>query len=166
MMKKFGPQYWDKYGNYRSPIGLNLSFIILLRAYVIWIFAAISRRPDLDLMSIFYQDKRDFFTALVIGSLALLPVIIYFLRRPDSRLDLGFIWRFMRWPMILACILDLSWLVKQAAAQYFVFSSTIAIQFVLVAWVLIYLIKSKYLTVFFNEWPMANNSETKKTEHK
>ena len=54
-MSRYGPEYWDKYGSYRTPIAFHLSVLVLLRAYFIWIVAGLSRRPELDLMSIFFM---------------------------------------------------------------------------------------------------------------
>ena len=65
-MKKFGPEYWDKHGLYKAPLGFILTLMVLMRGYVIWILAAISRRPELDIMTLFYRDKQHFFVALVI----------------------------------------------------------------------------------------------------
>ncbi|WP_245763774.1 DUF2919 domain-containing protein [Pseudoalteromonas denitrificans] len=150
---RFGPEYWDKHGVYRAPIALSFTFLILLRTYIIWIFSAVSRRPDLDLMSLFYRNKDDFFIALTIGALALLPAILFSLRRPTSNPKLAKLWRFMKWPLVVCCMCDLAWLLIQAKSHYFQFSGFLAIQLVLVSWVLIYLLRSKYLPAFFNDWP-------------
>ena len=49
-MMRYGPEYWDKHGAYRTPIALHLTLLVLLRSYFIWLMAALSRRPDLDIM--------------------------------------------------------------------------------------------------------------------
>jgi hypothetical protein len=59
-MSRYGPEYWDKYGSYRTPIAFNLSLLVLLRGYFIWVIAALSRRPELDLMSLFLKIKMIF----------------------------------------------------------------------------------------------------------
>ncbi len=159
-MKVFGPEYWDKHGVYRTPIGFSLTLIVLLRPYLIWVFAAISRRPEMDLVALVYAQKNDFFVALGIGALALLPATIYSLRRPGSSQKLKPIWAKMRWPLILCALLDLSWLIFQAAGQYYKFSFYIAIQAVAVAWVLLYLLRSRYLKVFLADWPDELESKT------
>ena len=81
-MSRYGPEYWDKYGSYRTPIAFHLSVLVLLRAYFIWIVAGLSRRPELDLMSIFFKSKNDFFIAIAIGAIAIVPIILFCLRRP------------------------------------------------------------------------------------
>lgn len=156
-MSRYGPEYWDKYGSYRTPIAFHLSVLVLLRAYFIWIVAGLSRRPELDLMSIFFKSKNDFFIAIAIGAIAIVPIILFCLRRPreshKSSERLAKIWRYMRWPLILCAVIDLTWLSIQAAHSYYHFSLFLAIQMVVVLWVLWYLVKSRYLTVFFNDWP-------------
>ncbi|MGO2332507.1 MAG: DUF2919 domain-containing protein [Pseudoalteromonas nigrifaciens] len=156
-MSHYGPEYWDKYGSYRTPIAFHLSVLILLRAYFIWIVAGLSRRPELDLMSIFFKSKNDFFIAIAIGAVAIVPIILFCLRRPreshKSSERLAKVWRYMRWPLILCAVIDLTWLSIQAAHSYYHFSLFLAIQMVIVLWVLWYLAKSRYLTVFFNDWP-------------
>ena len=156
-MRRYGPEYWDKYGSYRTPIAFHLSVLVLLRAYFIWIVAGLSRRPELDLMSIFFKSKNDFFIAIAIGAIAIVPIILFCLRRPreshKSSERLAKIWRYMRWPLILCAVIDLTWLSIQAAHSYYHFSLFLAIQMVVVLWVLWYLAKSRYLTVFFNDWP-------------
>ena len=156
-MSRYGPEYWDKYGSYRTPIAFHLSVLVLLRAYFIWIVAGLSRRPELDLMSIFFKSKNDFFIAIAIGCIAIVPIILFCLRRPreshKSSERLAKIWRYMRWPLILCAVIDLTWLSIQAAHSYYHFSLFLAIQMVVVLWVLWYLAKSRYLTVFFNDWP-------------
>ncbi|ASM53492.1 MULTISPECIES: DUF2919 domain-containing protein [Pseudoalteromonas] len=156
-MSRYGPEYWDKYGSYRTPIAFHLSVLVLLRAYFIWIVAGLSRRPELDLMSIFFKSKNDFFIAIAIGAIAIVPIILFCLRRPreshKSSERLAKIWRYMRWPLILCAVIDLTWLSIQAAHSYYHFSLFLAIQMVVVLWVLWYLAKSRYLTVFFNDWP-------------
>lgn len=156
-MSRYGPEYWDKYGSYRTPIAFHLSVLVLLRAYFIWIVAGLSRRPELDLMSIFFKSKNDFFIAIAIGAIAIVPIILFCLRRPreshKSSERFAKIWRYMRWPLILCAVIDLTWLSIQAAHSYYHFSLFLAIQMVVVLWVLWYLAKSRYLTVFFNDWP-------------
>ena len=70
----------------------------------------------------------------------------------------------MRWPLILCAVIDLIWLSIQAAHSHYLFSLSLAIQMVIVLWVLWYLAKSRYLTVFFNDWPEPTEkaSEEKK----
>ena len=156
-MSQYGPQYWDKYGSYRTPVAFHLSVVVLLRAYFIWVIAALSRRPELDLMSLFFRSKSDFFIAIAIGSIAILPTLLFCLRRPrDSHKAtdrLASIWRYMRWPLIVCALIDLTWLIVQAAHSHYRFSLFLAVQMVIVFWVLWYLVKSRYLTVFFKDWP-------------
>lgn len=156
-MSQYGPQYWDKYGSYRTPVAFHLSVVVLLRAYFIWVIAALSRRPELDLMSLFFRSKSDFFIAIAIGSIAILPTLLFCLRRPrDSHKAtdrLASIWRHMRWPLIVCALIDLTWLIVQAAHSHYRFSLFLAVQMVIVFWVLWYLVKSRYLTVFFKDWP-------------
>ena len=110
-MNRYGPEYWDKHGAYRTPVAFHLTLLVLLRSYFIWIMAALSRRPDLDIMSLFFKSKSDFFTAIAIAAIALLPAVIFCLRRPQENAEgakrLASIWRFMRWPLILCAITDL-----------------------------------------------------------
>ena len=75
-MSRYGPEYWDKYGSYRTPLAFHLSILVLLRAYFIWVIAALSRRPELDLMSLFFRSKNDFFIAIAIGAVAIVPTIL------------------------------------------------------------------------------------------
>lgn len=156
-MMRFGPEYWDKYGSYRTPIAFHLSLLVLLRAYFIWIIAALSRRPELDIMSLVFTTKEDFFKALAIGAVAIIPALIFCLRRPQKNAQtaarLAKVWRFMRWPLLLCAALDLTWLVIKAAHSYYAFSMFLALQMVAVLWVLLYLMKSRYLAVFFKDWP-------------
>ncbi|WP_462176862.1 DUF2919 domain-containing protein [Pseudoalteromonas gelatinilytica] len=156
-MNRYGPEYWDKHGAYRTPVAFHLTLLVLLRSYFIWLMAALSRRPDLDIMSLFFKSKSDFFTAIAIAAIALLPAVIFCLRRPQENAEsakrLSSIWRFMRWPLIMCAITDLSWLTYQVAHSHYQFSLFLACQMVLVLWVLLYLLKSRYLSVFFNDWP-------------
>jgi len=165
---RYGPEYWDKYGTYRTPIAFHLSLLVLLRAYFIWIIAALSRRPELDIMSLVFRSKYDFFSALAIGALAIIPAVIFCFRRPQKNnvasARLSNIWRFMRWPLLACAALDLGWLVIQAAHSYYQFSMFLALQMVVVLWVLLYLAKSRYLTVFFNDWPDPITDTDKKAE--
>jgi uncharacterized membrane protein YhaH (DUF805 family) len=164
-MNRYGPQYWDKYGSYRTPLAFHLSIVVLLRAYFIWAIAAISRRPDLDLLSLFYKAKSDFFIAIVIGAIAVFPTVMFCLRRPrDSQLTserLAKIWRFMRWPLLLCAMIDLTWLIIQAAHSHYQFSGFLAGQMLLVLWVLLYLARSRYLGVFFKDWPEPTEKSQK-----
>lgn len=160
---RYGPEYWDKYGTYRTPIAFHLSLLVLLRAYFIWVIAALSRRPELDIMSLVFRSKHDFFSALAIGAVAIIPAVVFCLRRPQKNVQSAFrlakIWRFMRWPLLTCAVLDLTWLIIQAAHSYYQFSMFLALQMVVVLWVLLYLAKSRYLTVFFNDWPEPENKD-------
>ncbi|MFY8327279.1 DUF2919 domain-containing protein [Pseudoalteromonas sp. ZZD1] len=162
-MMRYGPEYWDKYGTYRTPIAFHLSLLVLLRAYFIWVIAALSRRPELDIMSLVFRSKHDFFSALAIGAVAIIPAVVFCLRRPQKNVQSAFrlakIWRFMRWPLLTCAALDLTWLIIQAAHSYYQFSMFLALQMVVVLWVLLYLAKSRYLTVFFNDWPEPENKD-------
>lgn len=159
MTQRFGPEYWDKHGCYRTPLGFILTLIILLRSYVIWLLAAISRKPELDLVSLMYQKKHDFFLALGIGAIALLPTLIYFLRRPQyQHTGLKKLWRVSRYLLLLAVLVDGGYMLLQAADHYYRFSFYLAIQLVLVAWCGLYLLTSRYLSVYFNDWPSNPSS--------
>ncbi|KZN29880.1 DUF2919 domain-containing protein [Pseudoalteromonas luteoviolacea] len=150
---RFGPEYWDKYGVYKTPLGFNLTLIVLLRPFLIWLMSALTWRPDLDIMSLFFPSKDNFFIAIGIGSIALLPALVFSMRRPTSTPRWGDIWGYMRWPLLIAALLDLAWLLMQAANGHYQFSFYLASQIVLVSWVLLYLINSRYLTCFFSDWP-------------
>lgn len=159
---RYGPEYWDKYGVYRTPIAFNLALVVLLRPLLIWGFSALARRPDLDLMSLFFESKFHFFVASGIACIALIPTVVFSLRRPTSSPKLAVVWRYMRLPLILTAVLDLAWLILQAGKTHYSFSPYIAVQIVLVSWVLLYLIKSRYLSCFFGDWPFP--VEEQKTE--
>lgn len=165
-MSRYGPEYWDKYGSYRTPFAFHLSILVLLRAYFIWVIAALSRRPELDLMSLFFRSKNDFFIAIAIGAVAIVPTILFCLRRPrdshQATQRLARIWRYMRWPLIACALIDLSWLSIQAAHSHYRFSLFLAVQMVIVLWVLWYLAKSRYLSVFFSDWPEPTEKATDK----
>lgn len=161
-MKVFGPEYWDKYGVYRAPLAFNLCLVVLLRPYLIWAIAAASRQPDLDLMSIFYHNKHDFFVALALASGAVTTAVVFSLRRPTSSPKLAKLWRYMRYPMLISAGLDLAWLIGKAQMAYYQFSGFIAVQLVLVAWVILYLLRSRYLSYFFNDWPTPETEKTDK----
>ncbi|MFY8272764.1 DUF2919 domain-containing protein [Pseudoalteromonas sp. SSDWG2] len=163
-MKVYGPEYWDKHGAYRTPIGFTLALIVLLRPYLIWVFAAISRRPELDLVALVYAQKSDFFIALGIAAVAILPATVYSFRRPGAKPLFKAMWPVMRWPLIICALLDLGWLILQASQQHYKFSFYIAIQAVGVAWVLLFLLRSRYLKVFFADWPDELESKTQSKE--
>ncbi len=160
-MKHYGPEYWDKYGVYRTPLAFNLTLVVLLRAYFLWTFSALARRPDIDFMSLFFVSKFHFFMALGIGTIAILPTVIYSFRRPTSSQKLAKIWRHMRWPLLLCACLDLTWLIYQASQAYYQFSMFLAVQMVLLMWVIFYLLKSRYLSYFFNDWPEPEKQNNK-----
>ena len=152
-MKHYGPEYWDKYGVYRTPLAFNLTLIVLLRAYLFWGFSALARRPEVDFLSIFYVSKFHFFMALGIGAIAIFPAVVFSFRRPSSPQKLAKVWLFMRWPLLLCACLDLSWMIYQASLSYYQFSMFLAVQMVLLTWIILYLIKSRYLSCFFRDWP-------------
>ncbi|MBQ4814387.1 hypothetical protein A7985_24500 [Pseudoalteromonas luteoviolacea] len=152
-MGRFGPEYWDKYGVYRTPIGFNLTLIVLLRPFLIWLMSALTWRPDLDIMSLFFPSKSNFFVAIGIAAIALIPALVFSMRRPSSAARWGELWGYMRWPLLIAAFLDLGWLLMQAANGHYQFSFYLASQIVLVSWVILYLINSRYLTCFFSDWP-------------
>ena len=108
-------------------------------------------------MSLFFKSKNDFFIAISIGAIAIVPTFLFCLRRPrDSHQQsarLAMVWRYMRWPLLVCAITDLSWLTIQAAHSHYRFSLFLAVQMVIVFWVMWYLAKSRYLQVFFNDWP-------------
>lgn len=153
LIGRFGPEYWDKYGVYRTPLGFNLALLVLLRPFLVWLMSALTWRPDLDIMSVFFPSKSNFLVAIGIAAIALLPAVVFSMRRPASSQKWGRIWRHMRWPMLLAAVLDFGWLVMQAASNHYQFSFYLAGQIVLVSWVILYLINSRYLTCFFGDWP-------------
>ncbi|MCO7188341.1 MULTISPECIES: DUF2919 family protein [unclassified Pseudoalteromonas] len=154
----YGPEYWDKYGVYRTPVGFNLTLLVLLRPLFLWLVSALTWRPDLDLMSLFFHSKQHFFVAVMIASLALIPTVLFSLRRPTSSPKLARYWRHMRWPLLIAACLDLVWLGMQIVQAHYQFSFYLAIQAVLVCWVILYLLKSRYLTCFFGDWPEPENN--------
>lgn len=161
---RYGPEYWDKYGVYRTPLAFNLVLIVLLRPILIWVFSALTRRPELNLMSLFFDSKFHFFVATGIACITLIPTAVYSMRRPSSSPKLAAVWRHMRWPLILTAMLDLGWLGYQAAQSHYSFSPYVAVQIVLVAWVLLYLVKSRYLSCFFGDWPYPVDKQSEQGE--
>ena len=152
-MSRFGPEYWDKNGYFRAPIGFMLVLLLLLRPYILWLFAAASRREDLNLMAIFYPQKQQFFVALALAGLSFVITICYLLRRPNAPQWPKHIWRYGRWILLINVSADLTWTLLQAKSQYYSFSLGLAAQLVLLSWAGLYLLKSRYLSVYFKEWP-------------
>ncbi|WP_440055238.1 DUF2919 domain-containing protein [Pseudoalteromonas sp. T1lg65] len=151
--QRYGPEYWDKYGVYRTPIAFNFALLVLLRPFFLWLVSALTWRPDLDLMSLFFNTKSDFFISSAIATIAVVPAVIFSMRRPTSSPKLAKVWRFMRLPLIISASLDLVWLIVQASKFHYHFSAYIAVQAVLVIWTLLYLMRSRYLSHFFADWP-------------
>ena len=152
-MTRFGPEYWDKNGYFRAPIGFVLVLLLLLRPYILWLFAAASRREDLNLMAIFYPQKQQFFVALAIAGLSIIVTFCYLFRRPNAMQWPKYMWRYARWLLLANVVVDLTWSLLQAKSQYYSFSIGLAVQLVLLSWAGLYLLKSRYLSVYFNEWP-------------
>lgn len=157
-MQQFGPEHWDKNGLYRAPIGFKLSLVFILKPYILWLFAAASRREDLNLMAIFYPNKNDFFIALALGCLAILLTLCYFLRKPNAVQWPKHVWRHGKGILLVSLVVDLVWLFWQAKQSYFAFSPTLAVPIVLAGWAILYVAKSRYLMVYFNEWPELDKS--------
>lgn len=152
-MQQFGPEYWDKNGLYRAPLGFKLCLVFILKPYILWLFAAASRREDLNLMAIFYPNKNDFFIALALGVLAIVLLVCYLLRKPNAAQWPKAIWRYGRAILLVSLVVDLAWLIWQAKQSYFAFSTTLAVPIVFACWALLYVVKSRYLRAYFAEWP-------------
>jgi predicted ferric reductase len=152
-MIRFGPEYWDKNGLYRAPVGFILVLVLLLRPYILWLLTVATRREDLNFIAIFYPLKQQFFVALSIAVISLVISLCYILRRPNASQWPKYIWRYARWLLLINVMLDLAWSVIQIQNQYFSFSTGLATQLMLLCWAALYLIKSRYLSVYFAEWP-------------
>ncbi len=158
---RYGPEYWDKHGLYRAPLAFSLTLLVLLRTYLIWLVVAVSRRPELDLMGLFYANKQQFFVLLATALPALLVTIVFMLRKPDNhhRGMARWLWRHSRWLLMLSVCLDMAALVITSSIGVFHFHAMVAVQGVLLLWVAMYLLKSRYLSVFFNDWPSDPNAD-------
>ena len=85
---------------------------------------------------------------------------MYLLRKPNAAQWPRFIWPYTRWILIANVLADLAWLSWQAKTNYYQFSIGLALQGVLLLWALLYLAKSRYLTIYFNEWPQVEEEKS------
>ena len=106
-MRKYPFSAYDKYLCLRPDFMLWLTFIFLLRPYVVTVLSIANRKDKTGLINMMFEDK----SVMVLAALAAIPAAMvlyaYFKRKPEGSERVRKIWRYGRHLLAISTLLNL-----------------------------------------------------------
>lgn len=147
------PDYFDKHGNAKANFLFWLMCIYLARAWIVFVFAALSREQGETLLSLFYPDKDALYMGFAIG----FPVVVMMLLAGNVHCYPRFferIWMRGKAVLIFAFCADLIIQMDHLIIVDWRFHWSRATMLLIALWMVIYLFKSKRIRFLF-ETPIS-----------
>ncbi len=147
----------DEKGHIKPPIFLYLILIFLARGWCVFAASLTQFNDRSGLVRLFYPDKTDFLMALVAGVGA---VIIYGLIIAERKRAPQFarpLFNKIKYGLWLLLIVDAIILNQRLMHDDFLFRVSFALDALFIFWSCIYLLKSKRLHYYFEDWQKETN---------
>lgn len=147
----------DDKGHIKPPIFLYLILIFLARGWCVFAASLTQFNDRTGLVRLFYPDKIDFLMALVAGVGA---VIIYALVIAERKRAPQFarpLFNKIKYGLWLLLAVDAIILNQRLMHDDFLFRVSFALDALFIFWSCIYLLKSKRLNYYFNDWQQETN---------
>ncbi len=147
----------DEKGHIKPPLFLYLILIFLARGWCVFATSLTQFNDRSGLVRLFYPDKSDFLMALVAGVGA---VIIYALIIAERKRAPQFarpLFNKIKYGLWLLLIVDAIILNQRLMHDDFLFRVSFALDALFIFWSCIYLLKSKRLHYYFNDWQQETN---------
>lgn len=137
-------QHYTEAGDLKAPKLLLYILLFLARTWVLLIISIVSRETGHKILPLFYPDTMHFYFGLGVGFFVLIVFFISGRRHAQDK------WALKYWPIcfyliVLSALGDLALQLYYLNLDHFRYSVTASIQLVLVAWSLIYIIRSQQL---------------------
>ncbi|WP_394130941.1 DUF2919 domain-containing protein [Shewanella maritima] len=158
MTLRFSNITWlDDKGHIKPPIFLYLMIVFLSRAWCIFAASLTQFDDRAGLVRLFYPEKSDFLWALAtgIGAVLLFGLIIAERKRKSTWLQP--IFKQGRWIIALLLLVDAIVLSQRVIHDHFVFKASYALDLLFVFWSVMYLLQSKRLRYYFNDWQIEKS---------
>ncbi|MCL1143418.1 DUF2919 domain-containing protein [Shewanella gaetbuli] len=153
----------DDKGHIKPPIMLYLILVFLARGWCVFVASLTQFNDRAGLVRLFYPYKQDFIMALVagIGAVFVYGLIIAERKRKWAK----FIPWFKRGRMLLwvLLIIDAAMLTQRLIHDDFIFKLAYGLDALFLFWVSLYLLKSKRLYHYFNDWHEVDGELNKKS---
>ncbi|MDP2560176.1 DUF2919 family protein [Psychrobium sp. 1_MG-2023] len=104
---------YDKHGSLKLPWTLLLVMSFLLRSYIVWIVALSYRQDTAGLLTLFYPEPAQFYTALGLAVPSLFCLVIICARRVGMPQSIIWLWSKIRWLVALSASIQMGYLVSQ-----------------------------------------------------
>jgi hypothetical protein len=142
----------DDKGHIKPPIFLYLIILFLARGWCVFIASLTQFSDQSGLVRLFYPEKSDFMLALIAGVGAVFVYGLVISERKRSPVWLQPIFKHLL-PMLWALvILDGVILSQRLTHDFFVFKISYALDVLVIFWSALYLLKSKRLKYYTQDW--------------
>lgn len=141
---RYAIEQYDKHGFLKPPVWLWIGWMLLIRAWVVFIVAGASRQDGSTILQYVYPDHAMLYLGLAMGTPIAIGMWLVGLRTVDSK-KINFCVAYLRPLTVTITILQLLHTVYLVNLQHWIFSWANAITLVGLIWFLIYLVNSRYV---------------------
>ncbi|MDA9557564.1 DUF2919 domain-containing protein [Vibrio sp.] len=145
---QYSIEKYDQYGFIKPPIWLWLGWMLLAKAWIVFIGAGVSREHGSRILDIIYPDSDLLYSGLAIGLPSILMMWLMGLRSAD-RMRINGIMSFGRIYSLLLTVILLGQTVYSVYLSRGKFSWEVGVILLFLSWFLLYLLRSKTVKACF-----------------
>ncbi|WP_299491630.1 DUF2919 domain-containing protein [uncultured Shewanella sp.] len=149
-------RWLDEKGQVKPPIYLYGMLIFLARGWCIWVASLTQSSDRAGLVSLFYPHKADFIMSLMAGLGAVLIYIFVIAERKRSPEWLRIPFGQIRSLLFGLLLLDGGLLIARVMTTHYLYSWSMGLDALLLFWSVIYLFKSKRLSLYLSDWKVSS----------
>ncbi|ARO99220.1 Inner membrane protein YfeZ [Vibrio alginolyticus] len=155
---RYSLDQYDAHGFLKAPIILWVGWMFLVRSWVVFAMAGVSRDSGSKLLAIVYPDSSTLYLGLAMGIPSLLLMWLMGLRHPD-RGWVNRITRYGREITLILCGIQLAQTMYHVYLEHGVFNWANALTITLLAWFMIYLLNGRWVKDCFHVPQLAHDEQ-------
>ncbi|MBL4830216.1 MAG: DUF2919 domain-containing protein [Aliivibrio sp.] len=141
---------YDEHGMIKPPIWLWAGWLLLSRAWAVFIMAGASRDKGADLLALFYPSNDVFYVGLGLGFPVVLLMWLQGMKNKRYRCVHQF-WRFGKFITLAILMIDIAMVINNLLLNHGRFHWATAVTLLLQAWFLLFIFRSKRVRATFEE---------------
>lgn len=153
---------FDRFDCLKLSKGLYFALAFVLRGYLIWLFSVANLSDHVSFLALVFPDKNVFYLNLFSGIPGLFVFALICLRRPNAPLWVKKCWRRSHYLLIIALLFDVLIMAYAYTAGYIHTLMWLIYQLLLISVFIVYIMKSKRLTINLFEFPEPFDEGSKK----
>lgn len=139
---KYDFEDYDKSGYLKPPIWLILGWVLLARAWLVFVASCASRDAGVKILETLYPATRELYLGMALGLPSIIFLWLVFMRSPERPwIDKIIVWA--KGVSLAMAVVQLGLLIVHLKQSFWGFSWLNAITLVCLSWLILYLVRSK-----------------------